>query len=230
MNASRRQVTGRAHFWHPTSAEGLAGEPLDAAEAAARSFGAEPGFYLATSFEDAMYFGSLHTGFGGKVAVIEYRLTPTAIDSLLGANSRLEPMPQGGAESPFEGQQLFVPTEDFGLFNDLRAGGDIMPVVKVNMQPDRPGLYVLPGGVEAVRRLEKFFFGDDGFSARRAIDFLSREAAVSGIRVEVISLDGWWVLSAEQDWLPPENVNIRVPAVPDAICPSLCCRERSTLR
>jgi hypothetical protein len=43
------------------SAEGLAGEPLKAAEAAACSFGAESGFYLATSFEDAVYFGSLHS-------------------------------------------------------------------------------------------------------------------------------------------------------------------------
>jgi hypothetical protein len=109
------------------SAEDLAGEPLSAAEAAARSIGgAEPGFYLATSFNDAEYFGALHSGLGGKLAVIEYRLTPTAMDSLLGANSRLGPIPQGAARGEFEGQQLFVPTEDFGLFNDLQAGGDVM--------------------------------------------------------------------------------------------------------
>jgi hypothetical protein len=62
----------------------------------------------------------------------------------------------------------------------------------------------MPGGVEPVRRLEKYFLGNEGFSAERAISLLVEEAAVSHLQVDVTSLDGWWVLSADHDWLPPE--------------------------
>jgi hypothetical protein len=80
-----------------------------------------------------------------------------------------------------------------------------MRVVDVSEQSDQPGFVVLPGGVEGVRRLEKFFFGERGFSAERAVDFLVKEAAVRKASVKVVNLDGWWVLSAEQDWLPSDN-------------------------
>jgi hypothetical protein len=64
----------------------------------------------------------------------------------------------------------------------------------------------LPAGVAAIRRLEKLFFGEDGFSPRRAIDYILEEAALCDVPgVHVMGLDGWWVLSAARDWLPREN-------------------------
>ena len=75
----------------------------------------------------------------------------------------------------------------------------------MNEQCDQLGFVVLPGGAEGVRGLEKLLFGKRGFSAERAVDFLVEEAAVRKAGVKVVNLDGWWVLSAEQDWLPSEN-------------------------
>ncbi|HEY6289998.1 MAG TPA: hypothetical protein VI455_00325 [Terriglobia bacterium] len=82
----------------------------------------------------------------------------------------------------------------------------------MNTKPSQSGiLRALPGGVAAVRRLEKWFFGEDGFSARRTIDYLLEEAALRDVsHVEVTELDGWWVLSAERDWLPRENDGLDV--------------------
>ncbi|HEY6289999.1 MAG TPA: hypothetical protein VI455_00330, partial [Terriglobia bacterium] len=123
--------TGGRVLYHGTdlaSAQGLAsGEPLDAAAAAVRSGGAEPGFYLATNEGDAEYFGALKSGLAGSLGVIRYTFSRSALDSLLGSNSVLEDIPVAGAKVSFEGQQLFVPLSDFELFNRLRALGEITP-------------------------------------------------------------------------------------------------------
>jgi hypothetical protein len=65
--------------------------------------------------------------------------------------------------------------------------------------------------LESVRRLEAWFFGDEGFSVRRMIDYLLEEASLCGVsRVDVREMDGWWVLSADQDWLPDTGDALKV--------------------
>lgn len=83
------------------------------------------GFYLATSPNDAEYFASLKSGLSGQAAVVRYTFSDTALERLLGSESVLGDIPQLGAKLPFEGQQLFVPTSNFDLFNELRALGHI---------------------------------------------------------------------------------------------------------
>ncbi len=98
-------ATGQT-LYHGTdlaSAERLAaGEPLNTAAATARSGGAPPGFYLATSANDAEYFATLKSGLSGQAAVLRYKVSDTALGRMLGSNSVLRdiPYPTFGMDSP----------------------------------------------------------------------------------------------------------------------------------
>lgn len=60
--------------------------------------------------------------------------------------------------------------------------------------------------LEVVRRLENLFFGEDGFSAERAIELIRAEARACDVhKLQVEESDGWWVVAASRDWLPPEG-------------------------
>jgi hypothetical protein len=71
---------------------------------------------------------------------------------------------------------------------------------------NRAVLQVATSPVEAVRRLEHWFFGPEGFSARKAIDYILEEAALCGSsNVQVDRVSDWWILSSVDDWLPSEE-------------------------
>ncbi len=54
----------------------------------------------------------------------------------------------------------------------------------------------------AVRHLETWYFGESGFSARKAIDYLLEEADLCGVPdLRVTYEDGWWILESDKDWL-----------------------------
>jgi RHS repeat-associated protein len=112
-------------FYHgtdPASAIAfLNGAPLNAATATNQSLGGEPGFYLATDYWDAYYFGSLHAPF----AVLQYSLTSRAVATLAAAGAVLRPIPRGAAPGPFNGLEFFIPPSAFAIFNTLRQGGQI---------------------------------------------------------------------------------------------------------
>lgn len=65
--------------------------------------------------------------------------------------------------------------------------------------------------LESVRRLETWFFGEEGFNPRRAIDYLLEEASLCGVsNVDVREVDGWWVLAASEDWLPADSSVLQI--------------------
>lgn len=64
--------------------------------------------------------------------------------------------------------------------------------------------------LETVRRLESWYFDDEGFSAARAVEYIRAEARTSGVEtLDVTEIDGWWILAANQDWLPSEEDGLR---------------------
>jgi len=100
----------------------LAGEGLSTAKAAAGKIDGPAGFYLATDADAATYF-ALRRGEG---AILKFDFSAEAASSLSAKGAVLRPIPAGGMPGGFPGMELFIPPEAFGLFNDLRAGGQIV--------------------------------------------------------------------------------------------------------
>lgn len=67
--------------------------------------------------------------------------------------------------------------------------------------------------LEVARRLESQFFGADGFNPQRAVGLIRAEAEACGIPLqvaeEVHDSGGWWLIAADDDWLPKEDEGIR---------------------
>jgi hypothetical protein len=99
----------------------LQGHVLDAQIALSRHIDGKIGFYLATSKNDAEFFAVRRW----EGTVIRFELSDAAVAELATAASVLAPVP-GGNPPYFEGEELYVPPEAFGLFNKLRAGGEIV--------------------------------------------------------------------------------------------------------
>ena len=59
--------------------------------------------------------------------VIAYEVSQQALDQLVTAGATLDPIP-GGGPPYFEGQELFVSTALFSLFNELLKGAEIYVV------------------------------------------------------------------------------------------------------
>jgi hypothetical protein len=61
--------------------------------------------------------------------VVEFQLSPEAVRDLMSAGMIRQPLP-GGLRSPpgLSGDELIVPPDAFGLFNQLRASGTIVVV------------------------------------------------------------------------------------------------------
>jgi hypothetical protein len=111
-------------YYHGTdtdSADALSdGAALEADIAHERHIDGDRGFYLATSEGDAEFF-ALRRSTG---RVIAYEVTATAHDELIAAGARQHDIP-GRPPPYFEGQELFVPTALFHLFNRLQERGEI---------------------------------------------------------------------------------------------------------
>jgi hypothetical protein len=114
-------------FYHGTdhaSAVALgAGEPLDAAKAAAFKIDGPPGFFLATELPDAQFF-ALRQG-RGAAAVIGFEVFPAAEEALLSGGAVRRPIPRGPSSPRFLGEELAIPPELFGTFDALRRAGEI---------------------------------------------------------------------------------------------------------
>ncbi|MBV1909340.1 MAG: VCBS repeat-containing protein [Kangiellaceae bacterium] len=106
----------------PTGLRLLAGEPLNFSLAMEnRKTNGETGFYLATNFDDALYFAE-RTGNG---YVLQYTLTESAMKSLLLSGSTIKSIPPGQFYFP-KGLEFFTPPSAFPTFNSQRAKGDII--------------------------------------------------------------------------------------------------------
>lgn len=100
----------------------LGGEGLDAAKAAASKLDGPQGFFMATD-EAAAEFFALRRSPGG---MLQYDLSADAVRQLEAAGARLGPIPQGNFPGHLPGNEFVVPPSAFGLFNELRAAGEIV--------------------------------------------------------------------------------------------------------
>jgi hypothetical protein len=111
------------HWYHGTDVtSGLAllnGMDLDPAEAAARKKDGPPGFFLAERADDASYFAWRRQG-----TILEIRLSENALRQLITAGAMRQPIPPG-KRARFKGDELAIPPQVFGVFNQLRATGEI---------------------------------------------------------------------------------------------------------
>jgi hypothetical protein len=114
-------------YYHGTDTDSAdafsAGAMLDAEIAAERHIDGDQGFYLASSEGDAEFF-ALRRSTG---RVIAYEVTASAYEELVAAGATQQDIP-GRPPPYFEGQELFVPTALFPLFNRLQERGEIRVV------------------------------------------------------------------------------------------------------
>jgi RHS repeat-associated protein len=102
----------------------LNGAALDPAVAAARNSGGPQGFFLATDVGTAEHFAAARGGPGG---VLRYEVSADALTQLRGAGSTFGPIAPGRNGYPiFPGQEFVIRPDTFGLFNNLRASGQIV--------------------------------------------------------------------------------------------------------
>jgi hypothetical protein len=117
---------GEQTFYHGTdldSAVELAnGAPLDAETAAARYTDGPGGFFTATHYEDAEYFG-LRKAPG---AVLDVTFSRTAMDALHEAGAVVRDIPRSPKSPNFVGQEFHIPTSAFDVLNNLRSAGEIV--------------------------------------------------------------------------------------------------------
>ena len=99
----------------------LADARLDATIAAERHIDGDAGFYLAEFASDASFF----TARREANRILAYDLSASAVEALRSASIGLVPIP-GGRTPYFKGRELFVPAEQFVLFNALVESGDIV--------------------------------------------------------------------------------------------------------
>src|SRR6478752_1441036 len=97
------------HLYHGTderSALGLINRaPLDAAIAQRLKIDGPAGFFLAFDRSDAEFFALRR----GRGVVVEYDISDEALERLLRAGSRRQPIPVGARSPAFSGDELFVP-------------------------------------------------------------------------------------------------------------------------
>ena len=85
------------------------------------------GFYLADDYDDAWHFGQFHTNSGKGFAVVQYDFTNFAYKTLEAVAGPPVPIPP--ADIPFNGDQFVIPVGAFGMFNNLKAQGEIKPSI-----------------------------------------------------------------------------------------------------
>lgn len=110
-------------FYHGASEASIralyAGAPLDAEVAASLKTDGPPGFFLATDSAAAEYFAARAEG-----AILEYSIEKSAVSALRRAGAILRDIPYGGG-AYLPGKELHIPPKAFGVFNELRAAGQI---------------------------------------------------------------------------------------------------------
>jgi hypothetical protein len=110
-------------YYHGSTAESIAaligGAPLSLEVALSKKIDGPAGFYMATKFGDAEYFGSRRDG-----GVVPIRMRRSTTAALMEAGARIGPIP-GGRFPVFEGLEFFIPPSVFGLFDEFRRGGQI---------------------------------------------------------------------------------------------------------
>lgn len=99
----------------------LAGTELDQTVAVDRHVNGAPGFYLATEHGDAEYFALRRSP--GAVALFE--VDNEVIDELIESGAVLRPVPRSPMSPVFAGDELYIPSASFDLFNAARAQGRI---------------------------------------------------------------------------------------------------------
>jgi hypothetical protein len=113
-------------FYHGTDHDSavalLAGEPLDAAKAAAAKIDGPPGFFLATELPDAQFFALRQPR--GPAAVLTFDLSQAAYEALSAAAIR-RPIPRGARSPRFLGEELVILPDLFNTFDALRRAGEI---------------------------------------------------------------------------------------------------------
>ncbi len=114
-------------FYHGTdldTARLLLAQPvLDPALAAKFKIDGPPGFFIATVQSDAEFFAVRQRRGPGVVLLVD--IAATALASLLAAGAIQRPIPRGQKSPRFSGDELFIPTDVFDLFNALCQSGEI---------------------------------------------------------------------------------------------------------
>ena len=112
-------------FFHGTAvrhAYGLsAGADLSAPAAAADKIDGAPGFFLAVEESDAEFFAARRDP--GAVIVVE--IEEDALSALKSAGAERRRIPVTGRSPYFAGDELWIPPDAFGTFNELRVKGRI---------------------------------------------------------------------------------------------------------
>jgi hypothetical protein len=109
-------------FYHGTSTESglalLSGAPLSLAAATENHIDGAIGFYLATDYDAAYYFGARRQG-----TMLTVTMRTSAYEALVASGSVMQPFPSGGVSPP--GLEFFIPPTAFPTFDASKASGSI---------------------------------------------------------------------------------------------------------
>lgn len=116
---------GPTTFYHGADVESLIdilNHGLDAGKAAAKYTDGPGGFFVATHAADAEFFAVRN----GSGAVINVQISNDAMAQLREAGAVQRAIPTGPKSPTFAGEEFHIPTSAYDLFNQLRAGGEIV--------------------------------------------------------------------------------------------------------
>ncbi len=119
-----RTTGGGIVLYHGTDVQSalrlLNGEPLSAQVASGNKIDGLPGFYLATDYDDAVFFAARR----GEGAVIQFIISNKALGGLNANGAYFQKIPVGGFRA--DGYEYLVPPQAFGAFNTFRNGKAIV--------------------------------------------------------------------------------------------------------
>ncbi|WP_234486082.1 hypothetical protein, partial [Streptomyces sp. MBT97] len=120
-----KSSAGGGLFFHGSNVKALVdilNKGLDATAAAAGHTDGPGGFFLATHYDDALFFASRQVGQKG---IIKFKITDTAMNRLEEAGAVTRKIPESPKSPKFDGYEFHIPPSAFNLFNELRQGGEI---------------------------------------------------------------------------------------------------------
>ncbi|KOO60056.1 hypothetical protein WH43_00045 [Rheinheimera sp. KL1] len=119
-----RTTGGGIVLYHGTDVQSalrlLNGEPLSAQVASGNKIDGLPGFYLATDYDDAVFFAARR----GEGAVIQFIISNKALGGLNANGAYFQKIPVGGFRA--DGYEYLVAPQAFGAFNTFRNGKEIV--------------------------------------------------------------------------------------------------------
>ena len=99
----------------------LDGEDLDLYVATERHVNGAPGFYLASSQNDAVYFAARRAP--GSILIVD--ITDDALAELLAGGAIRRHIPESPGSASFEGDEVYLPPALFGTFDEMRRAARI---------------------------------------------------------------------------------------------------------